>query len=203
MLVNGARRSVLLCRFSPCSDPSTPPSPTCHQIPSPQRAWQRLLQVRQAGENLGTIISKAFPSSASATSTRDPSRLHGALSTLPFGSTPVWNWLGRTCRGYSDPEADSHISSTSTREAPRRARKTKRRKWRSYASCSISATSPLPSSAISNSQCLLQLANLYVVSWGIGEREGEAGTKEILALRDRIGLCYIDRSRAPSSSAET
>nr|CAD1833891.1 unnamed protein product [Ananas comosus var. bracteatus] len=37
---------------------------------------------------------------------------------------------------------------------------------------------------------------------GEREREGEARTVEILALRDRIGLCYIDRSRAPSSSAE-
>ncbi|KAJ0973493.1 hypothetical protein J5N97_021452 [Dioscorea zingiberensis] len=49
-------------------------------------------------------------------------------------------------------------------------------------------------------QSLLQLGNLYVASCGRGERE--RSMNGIRPLRDRIGLCYIRRSKAPSSSSE-
>nr|CAD1842331.1 unnamed protein product [Ananas comosus var. bracteatus] len=59
---------------------------------------------------LATTTLRPSPSSASATSARDPSGLHGAPSTLPFGSTLAWNWLSRTCRGYPDPEAKTRAA---------------------------------------------------------------------------------------------
>ncbi|XP_073014295.1 uncharacterized protein [Typha latifolia] len=59
----------------------------------------------------------------------------------------------------------------------------------------------IPSSILRDlKQCLLQLANLYVVSRESGERERSKDA--IPLLRDLLGLCYIDRARGASSSPE-
>ncbi|XP_008797082.2 uncharacterized protein LOC103712357 isoform X2 [Phoenix dactylifera] len=49
-------------------------------------------------------------------------------------------------------------------------------------------------------QSLLQLANLYAVTCGRGERE--RGAEGMPLLRDRLGLCYLHKGGAPSSSTE-